>query len=439
MKARKSLTDQGYVTGHEIRIMAMHAFATRGDQVPSTVSTRFDELVVDEAQDCSQLDLAILTTLRQAGVPMVFVCDPDQAIYEFRGAQPDEVRRFGAELGSRIDLTGNWRSSGAICNLAATLRPTSLTRPPDDPIGPHHDEPAGILLIRTDEDSSDRSVTAFTERADAMGIPASKRLILAHAATSLPKQAASTAALPENAAVRIAWAATILTSPHHTARQRDTAHDTLERCLLGYWYSRTDGKSTVSLCDQLGVDRTELRRVASKLSATLPNVDDGTFGEWCLAVNKLLKSHPPGPGITRRADKTGSLRATTATKSMTARQAAGGAPAGSTTSTRVSIVQQVKGEEADAVLVILPPDKRTKRTDALVKAWISGIHDETTSESLHVLYVAATRARRLLALALPTPVHDQVAAHLKDNNVSVDLASATKPRPVPPHGEDVDI
>lgn len=60
VSARTEYAKQGHVTGHEIRILALHYLRTQGSAIASLLGTRFDELVVDEAQDCSNLDLAIL-------------------------------------------------------------------------------------------------------------------------------------------------------------------------------------------------------------------------------------------------------------------------------------------------------------------------------------------------------------------------------------------
>ncbi|ONI88008.1 hypothetical protein ALI22I_19880 [Saccharothrix sp. ALI-22-I] len=196
VEARDNFGKQGYVTGHEIRILALHALRSHGPTMATMLRGRFDELIVDEAQDCSNLDLAILGQLRDAGLPLVFVCDPDQAIYEFRGARPGEVRAFGATLGTRIDLTGNWRSSSAVCGLAASLRPADSDREVDDPIGTHHDEPAGILLLRTKKTDVERALAIFTTYADRMGIPIESRLVLAHAGGKLPKRPHPQVVLP---------------------------------------------------------------------------------------------------------------------------------------------------------------------------------------------------------------------------------------------------
>ena len=421
VEKRDQLAKTGYLTGHEIRIIALRTLEQHNDDAVTMLSGRFQEIVVDEAQDCSAHDLAIISRLRDAGIPLVFVCDPDQAIYEFRGALPSHVRTFGETLGAQADLTGNWRSSPAICALAATLRPTTATRPPDSPVGPNRDEPAGILLIQTDGSQPDKALSVFNDHADRMGIPAESRLALAHAEISLPTASrASASQPPTNYSARIAWATAVAHSTHNPS-QRNTAYDILQRALLRYWYTDTDTdhRTVAAICDSLGIDPWQLRRQAGQLAAALPDLDQGTFATWCKEANIQLKLLPPQPGMERRG-QSGRLSASGALKNKSPR-AAGGAPMlRPATPVCASIVHQVKGEEEDAVLVIVPSDSRTA---GLIDAWVTGDHPGDIAESLRVLYVATTRARRLLAIAMPGEAQGRLAIFLKDKDVPFELAS----------------
>ncbi|MFH8973583.1 hypothetical protein [Streptomyces sp. NPDC017890] len=73
---------------------------------------------------------------------------------------------------------------------------------------------------------------------------------------------------------------------------------------------------------------------------------------------------------------------------------------------RAGTIHGVKGQEDDAVLIVVPPlgkDKEDDRSDRLIEAWTTGATAGCapgTPEALRVLYVGVTRARRLVALAL---------------------------------------
>jgi DNA helicase-2/ATP-dependent DNA helicase PcrA len=72
---------------------------------------------VDEAQNCGPEELFILRLLRRFRVSPTAVADLDQSIFEFRRAEPAQVLTFMDELPKRLLLSGNFRSSPAICAL----------------------------------------------------------------------------------------------------------------------------------------------------------------------------------------------------------------------------------------------------------------------------------------------------------------------------------
>ncbi|MFE6611693.1 hypothetical protein [Amycolatopsis sp. NPDC057786] len=325
-----------------------------------------------------------------------------------------------------MDLVGNWRSSPAICALAATLRPTA-SRSADDPVGPNHDERGGILIIRGSEAPGEEILSVFNEHAETQGIALEQRLVLAHAASKLPGSARNTAVTPpDNHSARAEWAARVLVSDTATPAQRETACEILERTMLRYWFAdaEIENRTVTTACEQLGVDRSRLRRQAGRMADTLPAPREAQSADWCKAANAYLKTTPPLPGMSRRS-QTGSLQSRTpATRAM---RGAGGAGTPMGPRPRASVVHQVKGEEAEAVLVIVPSDNRA---DDLIRAWQSGVHPTETAESLRVLYVAATRARRLLAIALPSTHCNDIATHLKDANVPCEIVNVETCVPV---------
>lgn len=88
----------------------------------------YRHILVDEVQDLSPLQLAVIEELaRGEGVSVFAIGDPRQAIYGFRGAAPDtEVRLRGLWPGLKtVALADNYRSAAPILHLAAGLFPTA--------------------------------------------------------------------------------------------------------------------------------------------------------------------------------------------------------------------------------------------------------------------------------------------------------------------------
>lgn len=130
---RRGLLQAGYLSASDARVLTQRLIRdpVNGGALGRALAARFHEVMVDEGQDCNPLDLQILSWLREHGVHVVFVCDPDQAIYEFRNGNPAGVQAFKETypVETRRGLTGNFRSSPAVCRLAATLKSTGQIDP----------------------------------------------------------------------------------------------------------------------------------------------------------------------------------------------------------------------------------------------------------------------------------------------------------------------
>jgi superfamily I DNA/RNA helicase len=77
----------------------------------------FDHVIVDEAQDLSELQLMFLRAVAPRA-KFWFIGDPDQAIYSFRGAHASMMHRLIDEADSTYILRTNYRSSRRIITHA---------------------------------------------------------------------------------------------------------------------------------------------------------------------------------------------------------------------------------------------------------------------------------------------------------------------------------
>jgi len=85
---------------------------------------------VDEVQDCNDGDWAIINYISGGYGNLFIVGDPDQAIYEWRGAIPDNFINFPAE--TDIVLNQNYRSTPNILNVANSIIANNENRIPKD-------------------------------------------------------------------------------------------------------------------------------------------------------------------------------------------------------------------------------------------------------------------------------------------------------------------
>ncbi len=87
----------------------------------------FDAVLVDEYQDVNAVQADIVRLLRPDGSGLTCVGDDAQAIYSFRGSDPDHLRRLHADFPGLavVRLSRNYRSRQAVLRLANLLRPQS--------------------------------------------------------------------------------------------------------------------------------------------------------------------------------------------------------------------------------------------------------------------------------------------------------------------------
>ncbi|MFF2031111.1 UvrD-helicase domain-containing protein [Arthrobacter sp. NPDC058192] len=79
---------------------------------------RIRYLVVDEFQDTSPLQLELFMQLSRLVAEAVWVGDPKQAIYEFRGTDPELMESVVREVSHREQLSHTWRSRQAVVDLS---------------------------------------------------------------------------------------------------------------------------------------------------------------------------------------------------------------------------------------------------------------------------------------------------------------------------------
>lgn len=81
-------------------------------------ASRISFLVVDEFQDTSPLQLELFLQLSRLVKEAVWVGDPKQSIYEFRGTDPDLMQAVVERVPTRRQLSHSWRSHQAVVDLS---------------------------------------------------------------------------------------------------------------------------------------------------------------------------------------------------------------------------------------------------------------------------------------------------------------------------------
>lgn len=94
---------------------------------------RFDHILMDEFQDINPVQYETVKLLAKPPCNLFAVGDDDQAIYGFRGAQPECLKRFGEEFNARqLLLNINYRSCGEIITASGLVIGENKNRFPKD-------------------------------------------------------------------------------------------------------------------------------------------------------------------------------------------------------------------------------------------------------------------------------------------------------------------
>lgn len=150
-------------------------------QIAQAIAKRYPVIIIDEAQDTSSEQMAFFDLLSENGVESIdLVGDPDQSIYEWRNATPEcFLEKMAANGWHTLFLTENRRSSQLICNATAAFSKMLEGKTPNGAVGDYREYPQKpqLLLLaagKTEEDAS----ALFMQKCTQLGIATDSIAIL---------------------------------------------------------------------------------------------------------------------------------------------------------------------------------------------------------------------------------------------------------------------
>lgn len=163
---RKNIIFQNEVASFAYRLLEEYPI------IATAIVERFPVIIIDEAQDTSEEQMAVFDLLTEAGVKSIFlVGDPDQAIYEWRNASPKCFKKkIEEESWNCIELTGNFRSSQHICNATAWFSATLQGQGANEAVGDYKDESQKPILLLTNGNTETEVINYFIEKCRNMEI-----------------------------------------------------------------------------------------------------------------------------------------------------------------------------------------------------------------------------------------------------------------------------
>lgn len=364
-------------------------------RLATAVASRFQEILIDEAQDTSELQLAVVREIWQTGClnSLVVVGDTEQSIYAFQGASPTGCEELIDSASLRtLPLTKNYRSSQRICDLAASF----CSRDPDEAVGEHAKCAIEPELYFYDPKVPRNVLTAFETRVSELDLDISGCVVLARGGDLVDElnQEVEAVKVAKNPLALGRAVATMQGGGTLNRRQIEAIDRLIGR---GAWGQELE---------ELDVSRRRAVRFATmRLFQTVPALE-GDLRSWIKAAAKaldivlfeLVDIPRKRGGQVIQSNKDQSRHQTI--EFFNPPESA----------LRAETVHGVKGESHDGVLIVV--DRlRSKKHGEQSALWSQAIDGEVTAddaEEIRIAFVAMTRARQYCALALPLGTSDDV-------------------------------
>jgi DNA helicase-2/ATP-dependent DNA helicase PcrA len=381
---------RGLVSGSDAMFYAQKIL-TDYPMIGAAVAERFDEIIVDEAQDTSDVQLKCLELLHSSGKlrSLVLVGDMEQSIYSFMGAHPDSCEELVKKLDLvEIPLKQNFRSSQAICNVTCRFCGRADA---DEAVGSNKDCAITPEIVLYDAANPRSAVDIYKTRLATHGIGEQHAVVLARGRKFRDRINGLSSA---EGAHRFVTALGRLRAAY--VEQRTVSRDELriaERVM-----------AQMAWGDAALIDDSErylaVRRTIMSLVRDLPDFD-GPLSDWISETREKVKTSlalltdepetkPQYVVKSKKAFETATASATFSTQP---------------TSLLARTVHDAKGESHEAVLLVVQPRHGQTDQAGLWSAPLLGQEvDKGQKEELRIAYVALTRAERYCAVALPANV-----------------------------------
>ncbi len=382
--AVRELLALGFYT-HAQRVFWACQLLFERPHIADLLARRFPEIIVDEAQDTNAWLLVLLNFLRSKGTTITLVGDPDQCIYEFSQADVTSLPNLREkwEIPEK-PLSQSFRCNNQIADAARSIGGNPAFTGNGDATHDLHRP----FIVRESSDTNLDAVEALQQLTDKGTIPLSSAAIVCRGHGQLESVRGLANYKNLQGKTKELATAAFFRDSHHNYRGATQVVERVLRSITGddQLWNRVDEAP----------DSTEAKAVSLaiwrfvKNPQRLPSVSQvGT--EWIHTLRTQLERLITEIGVNGTVSLGRHIKKTGLPKDQEALplfESEDNFPA-----VRQDTIHQVKGESIDAVLVIGSP----RFWNSVVKAVEAG----KSTEDRRLAYVAMTRARYQLLVALP--------------------------------------
>ena len=381
---------KGFLTSTDAMIVALELI-NKYPIIAYTIIKRFPYIIVDEAQDTSLDQFWLFKKLIDAGLKNIeFVGDINQSIYEWRFAKPEMLERItNNKEWTHIPFTNNRRSVQKIIDLYSKLVPVSRRLPV---ISTNvEDKNIPILIYRYDKSNSFDVICDFEKRCKDKGL---KNWLILTRGKSLGKTLSNSTEEPKYWKNPIPF---LLLKAYEDFQQEAVAKAVQQ---LAYIWSMLIFKENEYEKKRMFIKKAiEDHKISTKLVNmffNMPNLSE-TFQSWTDKMPRFLKEEfnletTPKFEVFNWKKKFDIKSMANSKLSMYFGHDAKGNEIGRT----IQTIHSSKGASTDAVLLFLSDNNKGEQ----ISLNLFEGNDKMT-EKHRMMYVACSRARQFLALAVP--------------------------------------
>lgn len=357
-------------------------------RVAVALAGRFDEILVDEAQDTSDLQLACLHEIRSTGRlhSLVMVGDLEQSIYAYQGASAEGCRQLAADSGLRtISLSENYRSSQKLCDVSANFS----RRQADVAVGENRDCAIEPELFLYPPDDPQAAVAHYRRRLEGHQIDRSEAAVLARSHAMRVRLGGQRELIPVKPKPQMVGELAAALA----AGRLDRLHLGRAEALIAW------GALDLNPAELEPAMREKVAGAARRFIGALPELD-GDLRSWIVAAREPYGAALDAVASTPAHKAGNALASSSRHADFDAADVFAPPPADLIPQT----VHALKGEDCDAVMVVLKKHHGNDRSDQLqlIHSVLDGDENsDVDEEERRIVYVALSRAERFCLLALP--------------------------------------
>lgn len=389
-RAKETLLKSSILSCKEATLFAIEILKNNPD-VLKLIASRFPYFIVDEAQDTSKEQMELLNLLFDGGVTnAILIGDPDQAIYEWRDADPSVfLNMYNDKKWNSVELNENFRCSQHICN--ATKIFSSLSEV-SNAVGDSKEFNIKPIIVRYKAEERTHLIEEYLQFVSSLGIDITPKNV---AVLNRGRMAISGKDYSKIDALWQNYKTYFLAQATHAKGKKDSSYlyRHVERLLYYLLFQKYD-KIDRELINK-NFDIRTWKKMIFDLSVRLPN-SDISLKDWKIQIEQTLIDFSQANNIELKVNEV--IKTKTRVKDNNLKDFndqpiknffAGSSEEHYTNST----IHSVKGCTFEAVMLII--SSSGKLTENMINT------KPIDSEEIRTFYVAATRARKLFVLALP--------------------------------------